>query len=43
MQLFYGVPVDIEKWMNLITEVEWNFPGLETQEKLSEHKTTVLN
>ena len=28
--------------MNLITEVRWNFPGLETQEKLSEHKTTVL-
>ena len=42
MQLFYGVPEDIEKWMNLITEVRWNFPGLETQEKLSEHKTTVL-
>ena len=42
MQLFYGVPEDIEKWMNLITEVRWNFPGLEAQEKLNEHKTTVL-
>lgn len=42
MQLFYGVPEDIEKWMDLITEVQWNFPGLETQEKLNEHKTTVL-
>ena len=42
MQLFYGVPEDIEKWMNLITQVRWNFPGLETQEKLNEHKATVL-
>ena len=42
MQLFYGIPDDIEKWMELITDVRWNFPGLETQEKLNEHKTTVL-
>lgn len=42
MQLFYGVPEDIEKWMNLIEEVRWNFPGLETQEKLDAHKTAVL-
>ena len=42
MQLFYGVPEDIEKWMNLIETVRWNFPGLETQEKLDAHKTTVL-
>ena len=42
MQLLYGVPEDIEKWMDLITEVRWDFPGLETQEKLNEHKTSVL-
>ena len=42
MQLFYGVPEDIEKWMSLITQVRWNFPGLETQEKLDDHRTTVL-
>ena len=42
MQLLYGVPEDIEKWMDLITEVRWNFPGLETQEKLNEHKISVL-
>ncbi len=42
MQLFYGVPEDIEKWMSLITQVRWNFPGLETQEKLNEHRDTVL-
>lgn len=42
MQLFYGGPEDIENWMSLVTRVRWNFPGLETQEKLDEHKATVL-
>ena len=42
MQLFYGVPEDIDKWMGLVNQISWNFPGLETQEKLNEHKATVL-
>ena len=42
MQLFYGKPQDIENWMELVTQISWNFPGLETQEKLDEHKATVL-
>ena len=42
MQLFYGVQEDIENWMSLVTQVRWNFPGLETQEKLNEHRATVL-
>ncbi|MDE7354177.1 MAG: GNAT family N-acetyltransferase [Acetatifactor sp.] len=42
MQLFYGVPEDIEKWMSLVTQVRWNFPGLDTQEKLDDHRATVL-
>lgn len=42
VQLFYGIPEDIENWMSLVTRVRWNFPGLETQEKLDEHKATVL-
>lgn len=42
MQLFYGVPEDIENWMSLVTQVRWNFPGPETQEKLNEHRATVL-
>ena len=42
MQLFYGVPEDVENWMSLVTQVRWNFPGLETQEKLNEHRATVL-
>lgn len=43
MQLFYGNPEDIEKWMQLVTEVRWNFPGLETKEALDEHRATVLD
>ena len=42
MQLFYGVPEDIEKWMSLVAQVRWNFPGLEAQEKLNEYQATVL-
>ena len=42
MQLFYGVPGDVENWMSLVTQVRWDFPGLETQEKLNEHRATVL-
>ena len=42
MQLLYGMPEDIEKWMQLVNQLSWNFPGLETQEKLDEHKTTVI-
>ena len=42
MKLYYGAPEDIEKWMDLVTWVRGNFPGLETQEKLEEHRSTVL-
>lgn len=42
MQLLYGGPEDIEIWMELVNQISWNFPGLETQEKLDEHKATVL-
>ncbi len=42
MQLCYGVPTDIGPWMALVTEVRWNFPGLETAEALDEHRATVL-
>lgn len=38
----YGIPQDIGAWMSLVEEVSWNFPGLETRQKLDEHKATVL-
>lgn len=43
MKVEYGNPQDINAWMALVEEVRWNFPGLETQEKLDEHRETVLS
>lgn len=42
MQLFYGVSEDIDNWMSLVQRISWNFPGLETGEKLDEYRDTVL-
>lgn len=42
MKAEYGTPQDIGPWMALVEEVSWNFPGLETQEKLDEHRAIVL-
>lgn len=42
MEAVYGMLSDIDSWMNLVNNVSWNFPGLETQEKIEEHKETVL-
>lgn len=42
MKVEYGIPQDIDSWMALVETVSGNFPGLETQEKLDEHKATVL-
>lgn len=42
MEVFFGEDTDIESWMQLIRKVSWNFPGLETEESINEHKQTVL-
>lgn len=34
MNLYYGVPSEIDEWMALVTETRDNFPGLETREAL---------
>lgn len=41
-KVIYGVPDDIDGWMKLVNEVSWNFPGLETADKIAEHRRTVL-
>ena len=38
----YGNPADIVQWMELVTRVRNNFPGLETETALDEHRQTVL-
>lgn len=42
MIIQFGKIADIDNWMNLVEEISWNFPGLETNEKLVEHRKTVL-
>ncbi|MBR2943163.1 MAG: GNAT family N-acetyltransferase [Clostridia bacterium] len=33
---------DVEPWMALVERVAWNFPGLETPERIRAHRETVL-
>lgn len=42
MEIIYGTPKDIDLWMHLVNSVKWNFPGLETEQNLEEHKKVVL-
>ena len=42
MKLAYGTPQDIDAWMALVEAVRGNFPGLETQAALDDHRATVL-
>ena len=38
----YGTAQDIESWMKLVHRVSWNFPGLETEAAIEDHRKTVL-
>ena len=42
MRIQFGKNADIDNWMNLVEEISWNFPGLETKEQIDEHRKTVL-
>lgn len=42
MEVEYGTLSDIESWMELVQQVRWNFPGLETSAALEDHRKTVL-
>ncbi len=42
MEAVFGDNSLIDSWMQLVREVSWSFPGLETEESLDEHKETVL-
>lgn len=42
MIIQFGKPDDIDNWMNLVEEISWNFPGLETKEQIEVHRNTVL-
>ena len=38
----YGALQDIDSWMRLVQRVRWNFPGLETEYDIEDHRKTVL-
>ncbi len=42
MEAVWGDHSLIDSWMQLVRKVRWNFPGLETEESLDEHKQAVL-
>lgn len=42
MKVEYGTAQDIESWMELVRRVSWNFPGLETEASIEDHRKTVL-
>ena len=42
MEAVWGDSSLIDFWMQLVRKVSWIFPGLETEERLDEHKKTVL-
>ena len=42
MEAVYGTPEDIQDWMSLVRKVRDNFPGLETEEGLTDYENTVL-
>lgn len=42
IEIVFGTRTDIDMWMELVQKVRWNFPGLETEQALQEHRETVL-
>lgn len=42
MEAIFGESSYIYSWMQLVQKVSWNFPGLETEKSIEEHKQTVL-
>ena len=42
MEVCFGKPADLDQWMNLVRRVSRDFPGLETERDLEEHRQTVL-
>jgi hypothetical protein len=42
MKVEYGTSLDIESWMELVQSVSCNFPGLETNAEIDDHRRTVL-
>lgn len=42
MEIGFGLAQDIDMWMELVSKVSWNFPGLEAPAAIEEHRNTVI-
>ena len=42
MNVQYGASDDLSSWMDLVSLIAYNFPGLETPEAIEDHRQTVL-
>ena len=42
MEVEFGKVSYIDSWMTLVRKVSWNFPGLETEQGIIDHRNTVL-
>ena len=42
MEVEFGKVSYIDSWMTLVRKVSWNFPGLETEGGIIDHRNTVL-
>ena len=42
MEVEFGKVSYIDSWMTLVRKVSWNFPGLETEEGIIDHRNTVF-
>ena len=42
MEAVFGESSCIHSWMQLVRKVSWNFPGLETEERIDEHEQIVI-
>ena len=42
MEVEFGKVSYIDSWMTLVRKVSWNFPGLDTEEGIIDHRNTVL-
>jgi len=41
IKVVYAKEENLSSWMSMLEIVKWNFPGLETEEKVNEYKNTV--
>lgn len=42
MDVIYGTEKEIDSWMELVVKISPEFPGLDTLERIEDHRKTVI-